>query len=298
MELVVVGYGNMAKAMLGGLLKAKRESLDIDRICISGRNPYKIQGWLNNFFANNDCSFSANEIVLHSSVKIDCDNKMVLLACKPYNLSEFSFSGYANIVYSVLAGINVEILKTHISANHHVLIMPNVGAMHALSSSSVLWNPSKKQDKSKPLSIKDVGTRLSSIGGTLAGEDFEEIRQRIFSFVSSFGNCVFVETQKELNASIATNGSAPAILALVAQALINAGVHQGLKLDSSRELTCKSFEGIAELLKHKSPQEIKDSITSPGGTTAEALLHCDKNGVQGIITEALTRAVKKANGEL
>ena len=122
-----------------------------------------------------------------------------------------------------------------------------------------------------------------------------ETKEKIQSFISSFGNCVFVETQKELNASIATNGSSPAILALVAQALINAGVHQGLKLDTSKKLVQKTFEGIAELLKHETPQTIQDSIASPGGTTIEALLHCDETGVKGNIMRACIKAAQKAS---
>lgn len=295
MELVIVGYGNMAKAILAGILKQQKQDLGIDNIVIAGRNPNKIESFLKDYFKNTHSEFE-NSITFQKTLDIKCDGKVILLAFKPYNLNEFNFSGNADIVYSVLAGVSVKTLHSYLHSQHFVSIMPNVGATYALSSSAVFW----EQDKIKIRTIKQAGEVLNALVDN--DNNLQEVKEkylqdtklRIESFVTSFGNCVFVSSEKELNASIATNGSSPALLALVAQALINAGVYQGLKLDDSRELVQKTFEGIARLLKDKSPQEIKDSITSPGGTTARALLHCDENAVQGNITQACIKAVEHA----
>lgn len=262
MRLVVVGYGNMAKAILQGL--AKSADLGIKEILIVGRNPHKIEAW-------------AREVFRESSLKLDFEVRMdsigvggaaVLLACKPPNISSFSFNGEAFIVYSLLAGVGLDVLSSCVDSKNFVLVMPNVGASLGLSSSAVFWE----------------------------GDGEDGTRRVIEGFVGSFGNCIFLGSYGELLASIATNGSSPAVLALVAQALINAGVHSGLKLELSAKLVQKTFEGIAALLKEKTPQEIKDSITSPNGTTARALLHCDENGVQGHITRSLIKAVDRAKG--
>ena len=294
MELIIVGYGNMAKAILSGILKQTKEKLHIDSIAIVGRAPHKIESWLHNFLQEHKSAF-CNDVHIAKQYDIQCENKNVVLACKPDNIKEFSFHGHANVMYSVLAGVDISTLRLHIHANHYVVIMPNVGAKYALSSSAVLW----ESNMTTAQTIKEAGKILDSMVDGSFKETNEihhnETKEKIQSFISSFGNCVFVETQKELNASIATNGSSPAILALVAQALINAGVHQGLKLDTSKKLVQKTFDGIAELLKHETPQTIQDSIASPGGTTIEALLHCDETGVKGNIMRACIKAAQKAS---
>ncbi|MWV61817.1 pyrroline-5-carboxylate reductase [Helicobacter saguini] len=295
MQLIILGYGNMAKAILAGLLRQKKDILGITNIVIMGRNPSKITPFLESFFTQNESEYK-DSITLQATNSIKCDGSEILLACKPNNLSEFSFNGVAEIVYSVLAGVTISNIKSHIDSKHFVNIMPNVAAHFGLSANAVLW----EHDKLKIKTIKQAGAVLNALVDNdnnlqeVRSKYLSEVKSRIESFVKSFGNCVFVESQKELNASIATNGSSPAVLALVAQGLINAGVASGLKLESSRELVAQTFLGIAKLLAEKSPQEIKDSITSPGGTTAQALLYCDIHGVQGHIAQGLINAVKKA----
>ncbi|TLD84141.1 pyrroline-5-carboxylate reductase dimerization domain-containing protein [Helicobacter trogontum] len=294
MELVVVGYGNMAKAILGGLIRQSKELLDITKIVIAGRAPRKIEAWLQESMQTCRSEF-LNDVIYETTYDIECDGRVVLLACKPYNLDSFIFHGRAHIVYSVLAGINAGVLHNHIQSYHYALIMPNVGARYNLSSSAVLW----QQHATKNQTIKEVGKVLNLMIDSHNMQEAHEknnahIQTQIMRFVSSFGNCEFVESEEELFASIATNGSSPALLALVAQGLINAGVKQGLKLETSQRLVQKTFEGMAALLKEKSPQEIKDLVTSPGGTTAEALLFCDENSVQGNITRACVKAVERA----
>ncbi len=294
MELIVVGYGNMAKAIINGILRQTKEKLQISNITIVGRDPYKIESWLTDSIKQCRSEF-VNNVTIKKMQDIKCNNKLVLLACKPSNLDVFSFSGKAHIVYSVLAGVSIQTLHTNINSNHYVIIMPNIGAYYGLSSNAVLW----QQNAENSQTIKEVGKVIDLL---VDNHNIKEAKQKqlahikdsIFNFVSSFGNCIFVSNEQEVLASIATNGSSPAILALVAQALINAGVQQGLKLDISQKLVQKTFEGIAQLLKDKSPQEIKDCVTSPGGTTAEALLHCDEHSVQGIITRACIKATQKA----
>lgn len=294
MELVVVGYGNMAKAILGGLLRQSKHNLDISNIVIAGREPQKIESWLTDIMKTYRSEF-IHDVTYKSTYDIKCDNKIILLACKPNNLESFLFNGQAQIVYSVLAGVNKQTLTNHIQSNHYVLIMPNVGAYYGLSSSAVLW----EQNDTKSKTIKEVGKVLDMMMDNHNAQEtkmknWSHTKRQIVNFISSFGSCEFVANEQELLASIATNGSSPALLGLVAQGLINAGVHQGLKRDISQRLVQKTFEGVAKLLQEKSPQEIKDLVTSPGGTTAEAILHCDENGVQGNITHACIKAVEKA----
>lgn len=262
--LKIIGYGNMASAMLNGILNSKL----YDNIEILGRNPYKIIDHLNDLKCKklNYDSYAFNEIKINiqKTNVVKLLNEDILLACKKDNLENFDFIGNAKIIYSVLANASCDDILRHLNGDIIALLMPNIGASKCLSATTVFFDCDKVQVK-------------------------EEIKQ----FVESFGNCVFVDSFKQLNASIATSGSSPAILALVAQSLINAGIHEGLNLTQSTKLVQKTFEGVAELLKYNSPQELKDKITSPSGTTTEALLYCDLHSVQGNITQACIEAVSK-----
>lgn len=293
MELIIVGYGNMAKAILAGLVRQTKTALNITKITIIGRNPNKIESWLGSFMQQCRSEF-LHDVSYKEGYDIHCEDKIVLLACKPYNLDSFFFHGRAHIVYSVLAGVNANLLHHAVQAYHYVLIMPNVGAHYGVSSSAVLW----KQNGSKTTTIKEAGKALDLMMDNRKLEESCQEHARIFEqikqFVTSFGSCEFVSSEQELLASIATNGSSPALLALVAQGIINAGVQQGLSKDVSQRLVQKTFEGVAQLLCEKTPQEIKDLVSSPGGTTIEALIHCDEQSVQGSITRACIKAVEKA----
>ena len=105
---------------------------------------------------------------------------------------------------------------------------------------------------------------------------------------------VVVDKEELIDAAIATSGSSPAFIALIAQALIDAGVREGLNCAQSRELVCGMFEGFASLLAESRPQEIIDAIASPAGTTIEGLSVLENRAVRGAIIEAAHQAVLKA----
>lgn len=270
-KLVCVGYGNMACAMLRGIIES---GLFGDyEIFVAGRDLQKAQSLCDSLMSDNPRKNSSTRPHLkalcvdsHTSLNIqDCE---VLLCVKPHAFGVFAYIGEARIVYSVMAGVRVDTLARVLQARSFVRIMPNVGALYAKSASCVYMRSMQS--------------------------DTKDIESAVHRLVESFGNCVIVDNESLIDASIATSGSAPAFLAVVAQSLIDSGIYHGLSYAQSKELVAQTFSGFAALLEHKSPDEIKIAITSPAGTTARGLAVLEKNGVRGAFIEAGIESVKRA----
>ena len=181
--------------------------------------------------------FSANIYALEG---FDISNKNILLAVKPYALSSVSkqITGEANTVYSVLAGSTLEALKENISAKNHVRIMPNVAAKFSASTSVITGDVTKKEEA--------------------------------LEIFSAIGDTFWVDSEKEIDIATAIAGSGPALLTLVAEAMMDGLVKEGMKRADAIGITNSLFKGFAPLIASNHPALIKDSVMSPGGTTAAA----------------------------
>ena len=195
--------------------------------------------------------------------KYDIDGQTVLLCVKPYALKDVSLNlqGRAKTIYSVLAGINIKNLKKAIKAKEFIRAMPNLSA-EFFSSMTTLTGDQTKKDEAKEL--------FSSIGQTL-----------------------WVESEKELDIATAIAGSGPAYLALVAEALADGGVKEGLKRSDAIKLVEGLFLGFSPLLKNNHPALIKDAVMSPKGTTAAGYAVLEAKGVRDAFIKAVQKAYDK-----
>jgi pyrroline-5-carboxylate reductase len=102
--------------------------------------------------------------------------------------------------------------------------------------------------------------------------------------------------ERNLDVVTGLSGSMPAYLYLVIEALIEAGVHQGLSREVSRELVVATFEGSAALLSEtgKSPEELRAQVTSPGGTTAAGLRVLENHAVRAAFLDAVAAAAERS----
>ncbi|WP_104625620.1 pyrroline-5-carboxylate reductase dimerization domain-containing protein [Helicobacter felis] len=132
---------------------------------------------------------------------------------------------------------------------------------------------------------------------TLIAKHQEHLKSQINPYVREilkcFGSCVEVQSEALIDASLATNGSSLAFLSMVAQGLMSAGVQEGLSVDQASELVEQSFKGFAKLLEEQSPQEIIDSICTPGGATIAGLSVLEEKAFKGILMQACHIAVRK-----
>ncbi|EAI4415207.1 pyrroline-5-carboxylate reductase [Campylobacter fetus] len=192
----------------------------------------------------------------------DIKDKNIILAVKPYALSSVSnlLSGEAKVCISVLARTGIEMLNSSIKAKNYAVCLPNIAA---------------KFNSSVTPFISD-------------GDD-----NTIVEILNGFGKCVKLETKNELDAASVLAGCAPAYLALVAEALSNAGVLEGLKKDDANFLVNGLFDGFAKLLKSSHPALIKESVCSPAGTTIEGVAKLEECGVRHAFLQAVKASAKK-----
>lgn len=103
-------------------------------------------------------------------------------------------------------------------------------------------------------------------------------------------------SERNLDAVTGLSGSMPAYLYLVIESLIDAGVHQGLSREVSRQLVVATFEGSSSLLATtgESPEELRAQVTSPGGTTAAGLRMLECRAVRGAFLEAVAAAAERS----
>ncbi len=102
--------------------------------------------------------------------------------------------------------------------------------------------------------------------------------------------------EKNMDAVTGVAGSAPAYLYLVVEALIEAGVHQGLTRDVARTLVVNTFAGSGALLKEtgESPEVLRANVTSPGGTTAAGLRALEQHAVRAAFIDAVAASAERS----
>lgn len=207
---------------------------------------------------------------LHINIKkslldnFDITNKEILLCIKPANVEEVSkkLKGKAKVIYSVLAGTSVEKLRSNFNTNAVVRTMPNLSASVSASMTTLTGDENFKEDAIKI---------LNSIGSTL-----------------------WLNSEKEIDIATALAGSGPAYLALIAEALSDGAVKEGLKRDDAMKIMRGLFDGFAKLIQTTHPALLKDGVMSPGGTTAAGYNALEQGNVRASCINAIEMAYKKA----
>jgi len=190
----------------------------------------------------------------------DITHKTVLLCVKPANLESVGtqLQGKASQLYSVLAGTSLSALEQHIQSSSYVRAMPNVAASVAKSMT------------------------------TLTGDaNFEDEASKLFSAI---GSTLWLHSEKELDIATALAGSGPAYLALIAESLSDGAVKQGLKRNDAMLLMRGLFEGFGTLVQKQHPALLKDSVMSPGGTTAAGYSALEDGNVRASCINAIQKA--------
>ena len=193
------------------------------------------------------------------------DGKEIILAFKPYNLENISklLKGQAKSVYSILAGITLSDLKNNINAKYYARVMPNLASKFKKS--------------------------ITAITGD------NEIASKASKIFSVLGSTLWLEKESEIDIATAISGSGPAYLALVAEAMTDAGVKMGLKRDDAEYLVLGLFDGFPKLLeKFNNISQIKDETMSPQGTTAYGYSTLEEHGVRNAFIKTIENAYNRA----
>ena len=115
------------------------------------------------------------------------------------------------------------------------------------------------------------------------------------AILRSFGREFEVDQEKYLDMVTAVSGSGPAWVMLMLEALTDAGVQIGLKREWAYDLALQTFAGSTELARQtgKHPAELRNVVTTPGGTTAAGLYEMERGGLRGTIAAGIVAAYKR-----
>ena len=251
-----IGGGNMAQAIIGGLVA---EGYPVERIWVSDPSQQQLdslqQQWPVNTTTDNDQVASAVEVLL--------------LAVKPQVMQQVveplqaSVATAKPVVISIAAGIPVTSLERWLGEQTAIVrCMPNTPALVQTGASGLFANP-----------------KVSMLQ-----------RQQAELIMNAVGISLWVESEAQIDAVIAVSGSGPAYYFMMMESMIAAGEAQGLSRDVSTQLTLQTALGAAKmaLASDVDPAELRRRVTSPNGTTEQAVLRFQQGGLQELVTEAMT----------
>ncbi len=207
------------------------------------------------------------------------DNKMavenadlIILAVKPQNLPQVieEIKGLAlnQLVLSIVAGATLSSLCQSLNHSSVIRAMPNMPAQ--IGEGMTIWTAT-----------------------TETGQGQKKLAQTV---LDALGKEIYMADEKYLGMATALSGSGPAYVFLFIEALVDAGVHIGLPRDMAQELVIQTILGSTRTVEKtgKHPADLRNMVTSPGGTTTEALLQLEKGRFRSLILKAVTAAYKKA----
>jgi pyrroline-5-carboxylate reductase len=196
---------------------------------------------------------------------------LLIVAVKPWDVTQVmkeispAFEGTDKAVTSVAAGVSIDRISEHLPPGTAILrVMPNVCASVGLGSAVVTAN------EAGLAALPTVMDIFRHVG------DVQELPERLF------------------DAATALHGSGPAYVALFADALIQAGVREGIPRDVARRLVIGTIGGTSVLLKERSAHQVRDEVMTPGGTTAAAFVAMEKAGFVAAVYDGVEAATEKA----
>ncbi|HPN84491.1 MAG TPA: pyrroline-5-carboxylate reductase [Victivallales bacterium] len=202
---------------------------------------------------------------------------ILILAVKPQNflgLFEKKTGMKDKLIISLMAGVRISDIRRESGATRIVRVMPNTPALVG-----------------KAISAYSLSAETSSDDWSIVG-----------NILDSFGSSVLVEEDK-MDAVTAVSGSGPAYVFEFIESLAKGGEACGLSYDLALKLAIETVEGAATLLKKTgdTPEQLKNNVTSPGGTTAKALTVFKDREFRDIVVSAVKaardRSIELGRGE-
>ncbi|MCD4672883.1 MAG: pyrroline-5-carboxylate reductase [Anaerolineaceae bacterium] len=259
--IVVVGPGAMGEAIIAGLLREKLT--DADKLLAAGpivergeelQKRYGIQPYYDNV----------------SAVK---QADVVILSIKPQNLDSVMTEIGSHVpahalVLSIVAGATIEMITQGLEHECVVRAMPNTPAQ--IGQGIAAWTASPQVSKAQ--------------------------REQARSILQALGEELYMKEERYLDMATALSGSGPAYAFLFMESMIDAGVHMGFQRRDAEKLVIQTLRGSVEYYASKNahPATLRNEVTSPAGTSAEAIYYLEKAGFRTAISRAIWAAFKRS----
>lgn len=266
LHLAFIGCGVMGESMIAGLLRkdlVNPNNISASHPRVTRRNELGEKYGIAIFEGNAEAakSVSANE---HSAV---------VICVKPQRLAKVltDLTGVLSLdqlVMSIVAGARIEHLAAELGTAKVVRAMPNT--------------PSQ------------IGAGITAWTCTEAVVESE--RGHVREILAALGKELFVETENMIDMATSLSATGPTYIFMVMEALTDAGVHLGFSRDMAKELVQETMLGSVKFAmeSHKHPAELRNMVTSPGGTSAEAIYQMEKGSLRTVLSKAVYSAYKRA----
>jgi pyrroline-5-carboxylate reductase len=265
-RVAFIGCGVMGEAMIAGLIKDRL--VDPDNVVASHpraarRNELETKYGIRMFQEN----AAAVEAISGDA------NSMVILSVKPQRLADVlndikESVNNDQLLLSIVAGATIRSISEALSCKKIVRAMPNTPAQ--ISHGITAW------------------TCMDQVSGA----DRELVR----GLLKALGHELFVETENMVDMATSLSATGPTYIFLVMEALTDAGVHMGFSRDMAKDLVQETMLGsvLFAMRSHKHPAELRNMVTSPGGTSAAAIYEMEKGGLRTVLSKAVYAAYKRA----
>lgn len=261
-----IGAGNMGSAMISGILEGGlAEKKDITFVTASSRSAKKIEDRF-----GIEASKDATALASNSSV--------IILAVKPKQLDD--------VLPEIRESLDADSIVISVAAGKSISDIDS-----ALLSIAVAGK--LKVARAMPNTPAAVGEAMSAVCFNDRFEDTE--KEEVLSVFRSFGKAEEVD-EGLMDTVTGLSGSSPAFIYMLIEAMADEAVKCGMKRESAYTFAAQTVKGAADMVLKtgKHPGELKDQVTSPGGTTIAGVLALEKNGFRSAVTEGIDAAVKRS----
>jgi pyrroline-5-carboxylate reductase len=261
-KIAVIGAGNMGVALISGLIGSEL-SAPKNIICTDIRqskideieSKYKVR-------------------TTSSNLEAVAEANIVIYAVKPQILAQVLIEtapqlDMTKLVISIAAGVPLAAMETCVQKDLRLIrVMPNIAA-----------------------AVKEAATAIAA--GDHATQEDISLALEIFN---SIGKCIFLKENYLMDATTGLSGSGPAYIFLIVDALADAGVKVGLSRQDSLFLAAQTVLGAAKLLieTQEHPGQLKDKVTSPGGTAIAGLATLEGGGLRTTLINAVEAATNRS----
>ena len=261
-KIAIIGAGNMGEALISGLIvsgSSKPKSI----ICTDVREArleeikteYGVRTMVDNVEA-----VDASDIIVYA-VKPQIIGAVLKETAEKLDMSK--------LVISIAAGVPMAAIESCLNKDLRLIrVMPNI-----------------------PAAVKEAASAIAA-GGHATEEDVD-LAMEIFN---SVGKSVFIKENYLMDAITGLSGSGPAYIFLIVDALADAGVKMGLAREEALFLSTQTVLGAAKLLMEtrEHPGQLKDKVTSPGGTAIAGLATLEEGGLRTTLIHAVEAATNRS----
>jgi len=261
LKIAVIGYGVMGKAIVYCLVNNGK--LVTKNIQVSTPNLDQLK------LLKKDLNIDGNT----DNAEVIKNADIVILAVKPQRLEQVAKSINNSIrpdalVISIIAGVSLATLIENLDVTQIIRAMPNTASQIGMG--VTVWAKTAQVNEKQKCIASEI--------------------------IHTFGEEVFVEDEGYLDMATALSGTGPAYVFLFMESMIDAGVHLGFPRRIAEKLVVQTIRGSTEfyLQNHEHPASLRNDVTSPGGTSAEALYYLEKAGFRTAISRAIWAAYERS----